>query len=475
MRATQKPSAITIYIAIIFLTLFMVACTPNSAPPNQPTNHLTSQPTSQPTNQPASQPPSPSPTTTPMPEEIPVKLEPASAQPDIPLVAGSLLKSADDPGVFWLKPDGTRLHIYDWPTFLAYGFKEEDIIIVPADQLHAIPLSGELTRLVSDTNGQLFQAADGTLRPLAGWDQASPDKTINDLPVSPIEPLLLKRMELALGPVSTLRVAASGANLRQGPGLDYAVVGYAEPNALLFPLARNEDTSWFEVKDSDGPVWIAASVTTFGGDVGALPIHHSDAPKTVAAAPTATPTPGPTPTPAPLTCEEVPIRGFGKVWADHPEIQPYLGCPTTWMPGEYGTNAAVQMFERGLMVWVEQDQVQGVDPVYVLFYDDYSFQRFRDLGSADPAKVGQTDPGYFAVGDKFSKVYWEGTGAKVKERLGRATGAAQDSPGAFQTFRRGRMLWVGEIDHVFVIYDYYSYHNQQSIQVKAWAWYEDTF
>jgi len=502
----------------------------------------------------------------------------------LPFAAGSLLKSPDDPGVFWLSPDGTRQHIYDWPTFLAWGFQPEAIIIVQADLLDSIPMTGELTRLVYDGQGRYYWAADGSLWRIPAWEAVVTGQAYQGVPATPADDLLLNdlplretmpdyallrdgdilylnlpsylyrlaspalhvdygyaedqiidlpegvlaadaptltafvRAEVAPGqaadlyqmiqgqrqaisenqltqlgydqqavstvalsdlqafPLATsLSIVDTGANLRQGPGLDYQIAGYAPGGSILAPIARNQAGTWFEILNDQQPVWISGSVATFSGSLERLPITTAEAPKVAAAEPT------PVPIPASATqtvkCDEVPIRGFGKVWADHPEIQPVLGCPTTYRPGEHSTKAASQQFENGLMVWLEQDRSYGSDPIYVFFNDDHTYQRFRDLGSADPAKVGQTAAGFYPIGDKFSKIYWEGTGAQVKERLGWATSAAADTSGAFQTFNRGRMFWLDSIDTIFVIYDYYHYDKPSNIstRIQLWAGYEDTF
>ncbi len=507
-----------------------------------------------------------------------------ASKSDLPFSAGSLLKSPNDPGVFWLNPDGTRQHIYDWPTFLAFGFKPEEIITVQEDLLADMPLVGELTRLIYDANGWHYWAVNGTLWRIEEWDKVLTGGTYQGVPATPADGLLLNNIPLQLTipdhvvmrdgddfylkrageiyhlrqasvyrsygysddevievPLGVLRnipkhnlvpylrdkdispekadiyeisggkryavsrkqladdnipytsqvpaeflesfplamslqvVTSGGANLRQGPGTDYEIIGYAPAEATFAPIGRNDDLSWVAIIYEGETVWISSSVVKSSGDLRTLAVETTDAPKAVVAAPTPTPMPA-TVTSQSITCEEVPIRGFGKVWADHPEIQSYLGCPNTWNGGERGTKAAVQSFEHGLMIWVEQDRIDSSDPVYVLFYDDNTYQRFGDLGAADPAKVGETEAGFYPVGDKFSKVYWEGTGARVKERLGQAITLAADSPGAFQGFWNGRMLWLGEIDRIFVIYDYGYYDDQNNwIRAKVWSSYEDTF
>ncbi|MEM7028748.1 MAG: SH3 domain-containing protein [Chloroflexota bacterium] len=496
---------------------------------------------------------------------------------EIIFAPGSLLKSSDDPGVFYLNEQQTRQHIYDWDTFLNLGFDPNEIRIVSESALTDIPLTGELTRLVHDSELNEYWAVNGEFWPIS-TDQDAYNGSIISTPADSllltatpilekipdnqllqdkqtsyislagtVYPLstrslfihygftqdeaieipnlkleahaprlsqyvqaqglsslqniyqiingkrqavsydqfkekgqtldnvsLLPNLALEAIPLATsLTVIDKGANLREGPGTDYHIVGYAPGKLTLNPIARNHNNTWFKVRHEKENVWVAASVAKFAGDIGLLPIETSTATRIVAVQ---TPTATPTPVASAIVCDEIPIRGFGLIWSNNPQIQPELGCPHTWQAGEHGTNAAVQVFEHGAMLWLERDQVHGVDPVYVLFNDDKSYYRFRDLGAADADKVEETPQGFYPVGDKFSKVYWEGTGVKVKERLGHAVTESKDSAGSFQSFRQGQMFWIGEIDQIFVTIDYTRYFkNRPSIRTRYWLGYEDTF
>jgi uncharacterized protein YraI len=364
--------------------------------------------------------------------------------------------------------------------YYAFGYGDEQLIDVPIGVLaEANSPSPELTQFLQAAGlpfGQtpLYQMIDGRRQAItpaqlqqAGYRQAD---------VTAVSATFLNRLPAA----TSLLISSPEVNLRQGPGTGYEVIGQATSGQELLPVARTQDNSWFEVSDQGRSAWVAASVTHFNGDLSSLPQAEL---AVLDAAITATPTVEPVAavvaevTPVKLVCDEVPIRGFGQVWADHPEIQATLGCPYTFEGGEQGTSAAVQRFEHGWMVWVAQDQVYNGDPVYVFFEDDSAFQRFGDLGPADPAKMGQTKAGFYPVGDQFSKVYWEGTGARVKERLGNAVSEAKYSAGAFQNFWQGRMLWVDEVERIFVVYDYSYYDEAASVTqyVKVWGVYKDTF
>lgn len=179
-----------------------------------------------------------------------------------------------------------------------------------------------------------------------------------------------------------------------------------------------------------------------------------------------------------LLCGEEPIRGFGTVWRNHPEVRPLLGCTfTNFRQDEHATRAAVQTFEHGWMLWLETDTVLNVDPIYVFFEDDGSYVRYGDQPLTDAHKYAPTDPGFFKVGDRFAKVYGEYLGPQGRARLGRATNEARDSKGAFQEFVNGRMFWAGESDTIYIIYrGYYDFDRDGNYTwEQGWTSFEDKF
>lgn len=268
-------------------------------------------------------------------------------------------------------------------------------------------------------------------------------------------------------------VVVTAGNVRSGPGLAYPVIGQVSRGDTLAVLKRNEPGDWLQIVWGDTPAWLSASLVELNVDESDLEVVKAVDP------PPATPTPVPlAPTPRSVQapkCETVPIRGFGKVWGEHPQVAATLGCPS-WPYREEGTDAAVQLFEHGLMLWLAADSSYNGDPVYVLF-DTGEYQRFPDMGPADPAAVGDVPDGFHAPGDRFSKVYWEGTGARVQQRLGRAVGPQMESPGAYQQFERGRMFWTGRLDRIFVLYDYWWWDEgrENGTRIRSWTSFEDIF
>ncbi len=456
--------------------------------------------------------------------ELTVKSD-APAKMALTYEAGTLLRGSGD-DIFYLTEDGVRRRFYDKSTFLAFGFAEDDIVPVDDEVLATIPLSGKLTRLATDKADNLYWVAQGqqwrvnewkqvgmsNYTPLvsAPWDSslwkilpvqtgfkhgillragnavyyfdqgtvvplpAQVDKAaeVIDIPARMLtayeQKAHLEQTQVKLNSVTL------AANVRQSPSLEAEVLGMVENRAKLTAKGRTADNTWLQIDYQGQSGWVAADLVEQSIVLSLLPIVNeaiakTDLPEAELAAVVETSTP------QPFYCTDVPIRGFGKVWSEHPEVQTTLGCPDSWQGGEQGTQAAVQIFQNGLMVWLQADSFYSGDPVWV-FFSDGTYQRFGELGPADPAKVGTVPTGFYEIGDKFGKVYWEGTGAQVKERLGYAIRPATDSAGAFQSFSNGRLFWTEVIDRIFVVYDYgYFDENNTYIQVRTWHSYEDTF
>jgi hypothetical protein len=451
-------------------------------------------------------------------EDAPTKMAPAYE-------AGTVLKGNGD-DIFYLTEDGARQRFYDRGTFLAFGFAEDDIVAVDDEVLAAIPLSGKLTRLAMDEADNLYWVAQGqrwrvnewkqvgtadytslvsapwdsslwkTLPVQAGFKQgtllragnavyyfdqgtivpltAQVDKAVEVIDI-PVQMLTAYEQKTHLDQAQVrLNSGTPAANVRQGPSLEAEVLGAVENRANLIVKGRTADKAWLQIDYQGQSGWVAADLVEQSVALSLLPTisevsAEHDLPEAEPAAVVEASAP------QPFYCTDVPIRGFGKVWGEHPEVQAMLGCPDSWQGGEQGTRAAVQIFQNGLMVWLEADGFYSGDPIWV-FFSDGTYQRFGELGPADPVKVGVVPAGFYEVGDKFGKVYWEGTGAQVKERLGYAIRPATDSAGAFQSFSNGRMFWTEVIDRIFVVYEYgYFDENNTYIQVRTWHSYEDTF
>lgn len=313
-----------------------------------------------------------------------------------------------------------------------------------------------------DENGEWIEVSPDGER--TGWVPAKTLKlNVSDMSVIPevhVTPLPTPTPTRELD-AATLTIDA--ANVRSGPGTDYEVVDFVYANKKYAVAGRNEDGSWVKLSldktDEEGNEvfgWVSSTVLETNFNLDEAPVAE-DIPAPEAAEETEEkelkmP-----------TCSRVPIRGFGTVWGNNVEVAATLGCP---YDKEEGVDAAVQNFEHGVIVMAGHT-------IFVLF-DDGSVQYFSPLGEADPAAVKAQPPaGKHAPGESFSKVYWEGTGARVSERLGWATTPQYDSPGAVQSFRCGYMLWTQATDRIYVLYNYRDYKTYEYI--RTWESFEDKF
>lgn len=157
----------------------------------------------------------------------------------------------------------------------------------------------------------------------------------------------------------------------------------------------------------------------------------------------------------PVACQRVPVRGFGKVWAEHRVVQRGIGCPLMYPPfdKEMAVDAIFQPFERGTMMEITRTLYTRERIIYV-FFDDGSFRQFDDTwAQGQPVNGGLTPPpGRYEPVRGLGKVWREGTGAQVRERLGWATAPEAASGGAYQRFDRGEMYWNGAADKIWVLY-----------------------
>lgn len=157
-----------------------------------------------------------------------------------------------------------------------------------------------------------------------------------------------------------------------------------------------------------------------------------------------------------VTCQRVPVRGFGRVWVDNRNVQRELGCPQQYPPFDKETvvKTAFQQFERGSMLWVERATYTTERLIYV-FFEDGTFQPFEDTWrEGQPASGNLTPPtGLLEPVRGFGKVWREGTGARVRERLGWARSPEKGADGAYQRFDRGEMYWSGAVDKIWTLFN----------------------
>ena len=160
-------------------------------------------------------------------------------------------------------------------------------------------------------------------------------------------------------------------------------------------------------------------------------------------------------TPTTLSCARVPVRGFGKVWSEHLNVQQGVGCPQPYAPfaKEQVVQITYEPFEHGTVLEVTRTIYSEEHLVYV-FFDDGTFQQFDDTWQpGDPVNGGLTPPaGRYEPQKGIGKVWREGTGARVRERLGWATLPEKAAAGAYQWFETGEMYWTDVTKKIYVLY-----------------------
>ena len=147
-----------------------------------------------------------------------------------------------------------------------------------------------------------------------------------------------------------------------------------------------------------------------------------------------------TPTPAP-TCQDAPVRGFGKLWQEESLAREYLGCPSSNPKGERSIQFQAQRFENGVLFWTDSMSLWEKGYVFALFQDDMTFLRVRDNwveGAEEPPPM-EAPPDHFESRARLGKVWREVSG--VRGRLGWGLEPEKRGTGAWQAFDQGLMYW----------------------------------
>ncbi len=193
---------------------------------------------------------------------------------------------------------------------------------------------GPVSRMASDYLAQHGQAASADAVAVA---PATPTPAPTDTPIPPTntpEPTLAPTASQTPEPTATATatglpaprvVAKSQANLRQGPGTAYPVVGSMAGGEQADVLGRNAENTWWQVSLANGIAgWVNASLVTANGAVEGVAIAQNiptlaptntrpPAPPTAPPAPAATATPKPAPNPGtPYVLKSLSVRPLGQ-------------------------------------------------------------------------------------------------------------------------------------------------------------------
>jgi uncharacterized protein YraI len=115
--------------------------------------------------------------------------------------------------------------------------------------------------------------------------------------------------------VAELAISVAQANLRAGPGVNYALIGAATQGAVLPVTGRSVDSAWWQVRSASGPAWVFGELATVSAAARSVAVVA--APPLPTALPTAVPAvvtiaaPQPTVAPAPAVAAVAPPADAG--------------------------------------------------------------------------------------------------------------------------------------------------------------------
>lgn len=189
------------------------------------------------------------------------------------------------------------------------GFGLSILLLVSSLTACGVPLDGTLPVTAaaplptSAPTATLLPTFTPTSRPLdtptaAPTDTATAPLTPTVAPTTP--PTTAPTVEpTATVPAAPSAQAARAVNVRSGPGTAYPVIGSLAPAQMVTIIGRNPAGDWWQVCCVDQRQgWVAASVVTASGPLGAVAVATDIPPPPTAAPPTATRV-GPPPTTAP--------------------------------------------------------------------------------------------------------------------------------------------------------------------------------
>jgi hypothetical protein len=118
------------------------------------------------------------------------------------------------------------------------------------------------------------------------------------LPTVPIEPTAIPATATPAIPMVT--AGTSGVNVRNGPGINYTLLGYLEPGAQAEVVGRSSD--WWQIRYAGGLAWVINQYVTATGT--------ESVPQVGAPPPPAPPPATATPVPPPPTATPQPAANF---------------------------------------------------------------------------------------------------------------------------------------------------------------------
>lgn len=193
------------------------------------------------------------------------------------------------------------------------------------------------------------------------------------------------------------------------------------------PIAASPTSETIATADPARPITNLLAVAR-----SATVLPAADAPVSAPASTIATSTPSDATMP---TCPVYPTGDFGTVFTSRPDLSARLGCPQSDFT--LTLNAAVQNFEQGFMLWIDEQPGQ----IYAFFDELGSYLRYPDTFNAavDPEIISAQPPaGLLAPARGFGKV-WQANAA-LQDGLGYALAPETGASAEVLRFANGQMI-----------------------------------
>lgn len=149
-----------------------------------------------------------------------------------------------------------------------------------------------------------------------------------------------------------------------------------------------------------------------------------------------------------IDCAYWPPGGFGTLFSAQATLRANLGCPAGNPPDVLQLDAAVQRFERGFMLWLNQTPPR----IYALYNEGSRFESFEDrYADAPVTPQAPPEPRLSAPISGFGGV-WR-TFNQVQGFLGWAVQPETGSEATYMRFERGFMVWLtARPETIWVLY-----------------------
>jgi len=217
-------------------------------------------------------------------------------------------------------------------------------------------------------------------------------------------------------------VTTDDLNVRVGPGTHFTSLGKVNTNDRYIITGRTQNDDWWRINFEGTEGWLSGGFVRATGPIEEIPVVA-------------------TPTPPPVVCNRSADDPFAAVWNGGAKER--IGCPLH--PASV-TDAAIEPFERGVMIW-RKDVSRHYVVVNGGSWKDYP-DTFRegDPQYSCPQLAPSQSPSTPVRG--FGRVWCEH--ADVRQKLGNAVAAEWGERMSTQTFEHGLMIQTSR--GIFVLF-----------------------